>query len=381
MTMPEVRGPVLPPDHEHDLLLIAGSKPEVARLAPVAAAITAANRYRAITVASGPDPMDVHEAYAELGVPAEVTLIQREPIGPNPAVAAANLLTKIDDLLADLDPTAIMVHGGGVTAMVAAQAAFWRQIPIVHVQAGPASDDLLCPFPQEANRRIIGQLASLFLTTGGAALGSALGPNVLTVGDPVNANPPPSDMRLAELRARVRRDGTPLVLVGLDRPSSDDVLRMLAGMLRREPDVEFVVFGAQAAHDAARDLIGYDRVVVAEQLCFADLVTLVPLSTVLVSDDPLLVVDAPGLGAPAVFVDGPHIPEPGDSIRSIERSRVLSTVSQILAAGTHRIRPPSDGLEAARAEQAVAWMFGLASSPQIAAPRVREDPGGRRSGQ
>ena len=122
--------------------------------------------------------MAVHEAYEALGVPVDVTVLLREPLGPNPATVAAVLLTRLDGLLVDLDPSAIMVHGGGMTAVVAAQVAFWRQIPVVHLQAGVATDDLLCPFPQEANRRVIGQLASLFLTTGGAALGSPIGPEL-----------------------------------------------------------------------------------------------------------------------------------------------------------------------------------------------------------
>ena len=95
---------------------------------------------------------------------------------PHPAAIGAMLMTRLDELLVDLDPSAVMVYGGGMTAAIAAQVAFWRQIPVVHLQAGVASDDLLCPFPQEANRRVIGQLASLFLTTGGAAMGSPIGP-------------------------------------------------------------------------------------------------------------------------------------------------------------------------------------------------------------
>ena len=159
-------------DHDHDVLLIAGSRPEVARLAPVATAFADADRIRALTVATGPDPMAVHEAFEALGVPADVTQLLQEPLEPatRPRIGAM-LMTRLDGLLVDLDPSAVMVYGGGMTAAIAAQVAFWRQIPVVHLQAGVASDDLLCPFPQEANRRIIGQLASLFLTTGGAAHG------------------------------------------------------------------------------------------------------------------------------------------------------------------------------------------------------------------
>lgn len=353
-------------DHDHDVLLIAGSRPEVARLAPVATAFGDADRIRALTVATGPDPMSVHEAFEALGVPADVTQLLREPPGEHPAAVAAMLMTRLDALLVDLDPSAIMVYGGGMTAAVAAQVAFWRQIPVVHLQAGVASDDLLCPFPQEANRRIIGQLASLFLTTGGAALGSPIGPNAIPVGDTMAANPQPADLRFARLVRRVRSGGSRAVLVGLDRPDSLGVLAGLPDLLEREPEVEVVLFGALATHGAAYPLLQHKRAMVARSLPLAELVGLIAASAVLVSDDPELVTDAPGLGTPAVLVDGPHIQEPGDSIRSILSPDVMSTVRQVLLARSPDPVEPSDGREAARVEQAVAWMFGLCPSPLLA---------------
>ena len=326
-------------DYDHDILLVAGSRPEVARLAPVARAFESVGRIRAVTVATGCDPMAVHEAYEALGVPVDVTVILREPPGPNPADVAAVLLTRLDGLLVDLDPSAIMVHGGGMTAVVAAQVAFWRQIPVVHVQAGVATDDLLCPFPQEANRRVIGQLASLFLTTGGAALGSPIGPNSIPVGDTMSANPEPADLRFAGVVRRVRTRGTRLVLVGLDRPDSLGVLASLPKLLDREPDVEAVVFGRLAAHGAAHPLALHERAVVVRTVPASELLGLMTASSVLVSDDPELVTDAPGLGTPAVLVDGPHIPQPGDSIRSIHSPAVMDPDRRPAPAGRCPSRP------------------------------------------
>ena len=355
-------------DHDHDVLLIAGSRPEVARLAPVATAFTDADRIRALTVATGPDPMSVHEAFEALGVPADVTQLGPQAPGPHPAAVAAMLMTRLDGLLMDIDPSAVMVYGGGMTAAVAAQVAFWRQIPVVHLQAGAATDDLLCPFPQEANRRIIGQLASLFLTTGGSAMGSPMGPNAILVGDTMAANPQPADLRFARLVRRVRAGGPRLVLVGLDRPDSLGVLAGLPDLLEREPDVEIVVYGELAGHGAAYPLLEHDRATVVRNLPLAELVGLIAAAAVLVSDDPELVTDAPGLGTPAVLVDGPHIPQPGDSIRSILSPAVMTTVRQVLAATPAVAAEPSDGLEAARVEQAVAWMFGLCPSPLLTSP-------------
>jgi UDP-N-acetylglucosamine 2-epimerase (non-hydrolysing) len=356
------------PEHDHDVLLVAGSLPEVARLAPVSTAFAEADRIRAITVATGPDPMSVHEAFEALGVPADVTVLLREPPAPHSAAVAATLMTRLDEVLVDLDPSAVMVYGGGMTAAVAAQVAFWRQIPVVHLQSGVATDDLLCPFPQEANRRIIGQLASLFLVAEQSGAASSVGPNAVAVGETMTANPQPADLWFARLVRRVRAGGPRLVLVGLDRIDSLGVLAGLPDLLEREPGIEIVVFGELAGHGAAYPLLEHERARVVRGLPLAELVQLVAASAVLVSDDPDLVADAPGLGTPAVLVDGPHVPHPGDSIRSIVSPAVMTTVRQVIATAGITPVPPSDGLAAARVEQAVAWMFGLCPSPLLGSP-------------
>ena len=362
------------PDHEHDILLIAGSRPEVARLAPVASAIAAADRICGITVATGPDPMAVHEAFETLGVPTDITILLPADAGPGMADVAAALFTRLDRLLVDQDPSAVLVHGGGLAAAVAASVAFWRRIPIVHMQAGMGSDDLLCPFPQEAHRRVIGQLASLFLTTSGSALGSPLGPNVLTIGDTINSLPGPSDPGCADVLERVPDAHRRLVLVDLERASSSPVLDGLPDLLERYPRIEFVVTGALAAGEPASALAGHPRVTVVPDLSAPDELAVLAAATVLLSDDHELVVDAPGLGTLAVLVDGPNVPQPGDSIRSIAARDAAPAVAQVMD-GDHGRRPaPSDGFEAARAEQAVAWMFGLCRSPQLPddLPRAEE---------
>jgi len=375
------RGSLPVPEHDEDVLLIAGSRAEVARLAPVATAFATANRIDALAVATGDNPMAVHEAFEELGVPADVTVLLREPPAPHPAAVATALMTRLDDLLVDLDPSAVLVHGGGMTALVAAQVAFWRQIPIVHLQAGASGDDLLCPFPQQANRRIIGQLASLFLTTGGATLGSPIGPNTIPVGDTMTSNPRSEDLRIAALLHRVRAGASRLVLVALDHTDSLGVLAGLPDLLERDLSCEVVVFGDLAAHGVAHSLARHNRAVMMREVPFAELVNLIAVATMLVSDNPELVADAPGFGTPAVLVDGPDVAASGDSIRSIGSPAVLNTVRHLLATPT-AAAAPADGLAAARAEQAVAWMFGLCGPPDhhaapldIPAPRWALDAG------
>ncbi|BBG05450.1 MULTISPECIES: UDP-N-acetylglucosamine 2-epimerase [Pseudonocardia] len=361
-------------EHEHDILLIAGSRPEVARLAPVASAIAAADRIRGITVATGSDPMGVHETFEALDVATDITLLLPGDVGPAVADVAAALLTRLDQLMVDQDPSAVLVHGGGLAAAVAASVAFWRRIPIVHMQAGMGTDDLLCPFPQEAHRRVIGQLASLFLTTSGSALGSPLGPNVLTIGDTVNSLPGPSDRNCRDALQRAHEQHRRLVLVDLERSSSLPVLGGLADLLERYPRIEILVTGSLATEEPALSLAGHPRVTVVPRLDLPDELAVLAAATVVVTDDHELVVDAPGLGTLAVLVDGPNVPQPGDSIRSIAAHDAAASVAQVMD-GDHGRRPASsDGFEAARAEQAVAWMFGLCRSPQLG-PEVTSESG------
>jgi UDP-N-acetylglucosamine 2-epimerase (non-hydrolysing) len=190
----------------------------------------------------------------------------------------------------------------------------------------------------------------------------------------MSANPQPSDLRFAGMIRRAPVDGPRIVLVALDRPDSLGVLAGLPELLDAEPDVEVVLFGELGTHGAAAPIASHPRGTVARNVPLADLVALLGISAVLVSDNPELVSDAPGFGTPALLVDGPFIAEPGDSIRSILSPRVMGTVRQLLAA--HRPPPePSDGLEAIRVEQAVAWMFGLTTSPllELPYPRLPED--------
>jgi UDP-N-acetylglucosamine 2-epimerase (non-hydrolysing) len=69
----------------------------------------------------------------------------------------------LDKLFIDNKPDAVIVQGDTTTSTAGAIAAFYRGIPVVHVEAGLRSGDLFSPFPEEANRKMTSQIASLHL--------------------------------------------------------------------------------------------------------------------------------------------------------------------------------------------------------------------------
>jgi len=86
-----------------------------------------------------------------------------EPISGSLADSAGNLLRAFGRRFADSRTDLILVQGDTTTAMAAALAGFYAQIPIVHVEAGLRSGDLAHPFPEEANRQIIDAVSEILL--------------------------------------------------------------------------------------------------------------------------------------------------------------------------------------------------------------------------
>ena len=221
-----------------------------------------------------------------------------------------------------------------MTAAIAAQVAFWRQIPVVHLQAGVASDDLLCPFPQEANRRIIGQLASLFLTTGGAAHGQ-----------PDRAQRDPGRRhdggQPAARRPALRPPGPP----GARRAARGWCWSGSTGPTRSACSPACPTCSSASRTSRSCCTASSPRTAPPTRCCSTTRATVVPQPAAgragrADRGERRAGLRRPRAGhrrarasaRPAVLVDGPHIPEPGDSIRSILSPAVMTTVRQVLAA-------------------------------------------------
>jgi UDP-N-acetylglucosamine 2-epimerase (non-hydrolysing) len=81
--------------------------------------------------------------------------------GQSLAEITARVLTTTDPLLAEAPPAMVVVQGDTTSAMAAALAAFYRSIPVAHVEAGLRTGDFRQPFPEELNRVVTGRIATL----------------------------------------------------------------------------------------------------------------------------------------------------------------------------------------------------------------------------
>ncbi len=81
----------------------------------------------------------------------------------------SKILLNLRDTLNEAKPNLVLVHGDTTTCLTAALAAFYQGIPVGHVEAGLRTGNLKAPFPEEANRSLVGRLADLhFAPTQGA---------------------------------------------------------------------------------------------------------------------------------------------------------------------------------------------------------------------
>ncbi|NEW59818.1 UDP-N-acetylglucosamine 2-epimerase (non-hydrolyzing) [Sulfurovum sp. bin170] len=72
----------------------------------------------------------------------------------------ANVLLGMRDVLEDFAPDLVLVHGDTSTTSITSLAAFYQKIAVGHIEAGLRTDDIYSPWPEEANRQIVGVLAN-----------------------------------------------------------------------------------------------------------------------------------------------------------------------------------------------------------------------------
>ena len=90
------------------------------------------------------------------------------------------------DILKDAQPDVVLVHGDTTTCFAAALAAFYLNIPVGHVEAGLRTGDMKAPFPEEANRSLVGRIASFHFAPTETAKNNLLKENVSAVVRPAS---------------------------------------------------------------------------------------------------------------------------------------------------------------------------------------------------
>lgn len=172
---------MIPYSERTRVLVVFGTRPEAIKMIPVIRALQDSEKFRPIVVGTGQHTDMVEDLIAASGLRLDVNLRAAEPIdGRRPSLneIVARIMVGIDRIWSSETLPAeyqdsgrrsvhgaqvCLVHGDTSSAMAAAIAAFNLQIPVVHIEAGLRTSDLLSPFPEEGNRQLISRIAALHM--------------------------------------------------------------------------------------------------------------------------------------------------------------------------------------------------------------------------
>lgn len=142
------------------ILIVFGTRPEAIKLFPVVAALKADPRFAPIVCVSAQHRQMLDQVLEIAGIVPDHDLDLMRPDQTLDGLTAA-LLTGLGAVMDRVQPARVIVQGDTATAMAGALAAYYRKIPVDHVEAGLRSGNIYHPWPEEVNRKIIGTIASL----------------------------------------------------------------------------------------------------------------------------------------------------------------------------------------------------------------------------
>jgi len=140
------------------VLVVFGTRPEAIKLFPVIRALAAVPGIEVRTCATAQHRGLLDQVLSIAGVTPDIDLDLMEP-GQSLDRLTARLLTGLGEVMDAEKPDRMLVQGDTATAMVGALTAYYRKIPVGHVEAGLRSGDIFHPWPEEVNRRIVAPIA------------------------------------------------------------------------------------------------------------------------------------------------------------------------------------------------------------------------------
>lgn len=299
-----------------NIAVITGTRPEAIKLAPVIRALAGRPGMRPLVCNTGQHEQLCGETLAYFGITAEAKLDVMRP-GQSLARLQARLLDALDGFLAAARPDGVIVQGDTMSAFCGALAAFYRHIPVFHVEAGLRSHDLNEPFPEEALRQMLARIAALHFAPTQAARAALLAEGVAeevihitgnTVIDALHCMTPEA---LARARGQIGAVlGAPLVLVTVHRrenhgPRLERILHAVRILGEQYPACRFIlpVHPNPAVGTAVRKALSrLPNVVLTAPLSYPEMVLVMRNALLALSDSGGIQEEAPSFGLPVLVL-------------------------------------------------------------------------------
>ena len=343
------------------VLAVFGTRPEAVKMAPVVLAFRRDPELSLTTCATGQHREMADHALEAFGILPDASFDVMRP-GQDLTELTVRVMTEVRALLQRVRPHLLLVQGDTATTAATALAAHHARVPVAHVEAGLRTGDLFSPYPEEANRRIVGQLASIHFAPTPRARANLLAEGVRPEQIFLTGNTV-VDALLEAVSLPFDPAGTPLealggarhlvVVTAHRRENLGGPLRQLCSALRRlvagRADVE-VVFPVHPNPDVRKQVLpaleGVPRVHLLPPLSYLPFVHLLRRSALVLSDSGGIQEEAPSLGLPVlVFRDTTERPEGVEAgcarLVGTREERILAEVLRLLDDPEERARMAS----------------------------------------
>ena len=299
------------------VLAVFGTRPEAIKMLPVVRALRARGDVPLRVAVTGQHREMLDQVFASFGETPDVDLDLMAP-GQTLSDITVRVLERMNALLAEEQPSLVLVHGDTTTAMAAAMAAFYAKVPVGHVEAGLRSHDMDRPWPEEFNRVTIDAVAELLFAptegaadnlrrespreraisvTGNTGIDALLYAAGELAGDELDA-----------LDLGLSADRPPVLVTGHRRESFGDGFARICDALARiaaRGDVDLVYpvhLNPQVRDVVTERLRGADAVRLIAPVGYMEMVALMKRATIVLTDSGGIQEEAPALGKPVLVM-------------------------------------------------------------------------------
>lgn len=374
------------------IMLVFGTRPEAIKMAPLVKEFQKhPDKFETIVCVTGQHRQMLDQVLAIFDIKPDYDLnIMKQ--GQDLYDVTARVLTGMRDVLDQAKPDVVLVHGDTTTSTAAALAAFYKQIPVGHVEAGLRTHNIYSPWPEEMNRQITGRIAEYDFAPTPLSRENLIKENVVeskititgnTVIDALYwvVNKMKSDAGLDKELQKILndagydvnrlKDGKKLVLItGHRRENFGDgfisMCEAIKTLTEKYPDVDFVYpmhlnpNVRKPIHDVfGEKLENLGNMFFIEPLEYLSFVYLMEKSNIVLTDSGGIQEEAPGLGKPVLVMrDTTERPEAltAGTVKLVgtDYDKIVNEVSTLLDDASHydamskAVNPYGDGQACAR---------------------------------
>ncbi len=371
------------------VMTIFGTRPEAIKMAPLVAELQRRSTTESICCVTAQHRQMLDSVLEIFRLKPDYDLDIMEPRQTLSTITTKCLLG-MEGVLEQARPDLVLVHGDTSTTFAGALAAFYRQIRVGHVEAGLRTYDKYSPFPEEMNRKLVGDIADLHFCPTGKNRENLAREDIRegvfvtgnTVIDALKTTVEQDYHFTTDLLNRLDYTGRRVILVTCHRRENygqpmANIMTALRRLADAFPDVELVypVHLSPVVREAAgRYLSGHERIHLIDPLDVEEMHNLMARAYLVMTDSGGLQEEAPALGRPVLVLrretERPEAVEAGTvKIAGTEEETVFRMAAGLLEspaayeAMARAVNPYGDGQACRRIVDAIEWSFGLRETP------------------